>query len=140
MRPQMRSFAPSRAAGIGMQSQGRTGARSDRQIGSFGGSSIGRSSPITAGSFRSSSQSFGGGGRTRGRSSGSRRSGSSSRGSFSVNSDERRNSDSLTNTGRNQRLGSRGMESGVNKSGTGNGREPSGKARSNQGLNTHLQY
>jgi hypothetical protein len=153
MRPQMKSFLSARRDGIGMQSQGRTGSRSARGFGSFGGSTMGQSPRMTVGSFRSSSRSFGGGGRPRGRSSGSRRSGGSTRESFSESSNEqRRNSDSLLDSehlhtglgadlgSRNQRLGSQGMESGLNKPGTGNRREPSGKSRSNRGLNTHLPH
>jgi hypothetical protein len=149
MRPQMRSPASARPVGIGMLSQGRTGSRSARRLGAFGGSSIGPSSRMTVGSFRSSSQSFG---RTRGRSSGSRRSRGSFR-AFSENSDElRRNSDSLQDTEHlhsglgddlgslNRRLGSIGLESGVNKTKSGNGRESSGKSRSNQDLNKQPHY
>jgi hypothetical protein len=143
MRPQMKSFLSPRAVGIGMQSEGRTSYRSARGFGSFGGSSMGQSSRMTVGSLRSSSRSLGGGGRTRGRSSGSRRSSGLAGESFSGSSNERRRY-SLQDTehlhaglgpdlgSRNKRLGSRGMESGV--------REPSGTSRSNQGLNTHRPY
>jgi hypothetical protein len=153
IRPQMTSPLSARAVGVGMQSQGRTGSRSVRGFGLFGGSSMGQSSRMTVGSFKSSSRSFGGGGRIRGRSSGSRRSRGLARESLSESSHEqRRYSDSLQDTkdlhagvgsdlgSQNQRLGSRGLESGVNKLGTANGRERLGKSRSNQGLNTHVPY
>ena len=142
-----------RSAASAMRQGDRTGSRGARGLGSVGGSSMGQSILKSVGSFGSSSRSFRGVGRTRRRSpesSGLRWSRGSSRKSFSESSDEQlRNPDSLRDTdhlhaglgadlgSRNQRLGSRGMQRGVNKPGTGNGRQPLGKSRSNQGLNTH---
>jgi hypothetical protein len=148
-----RSLSSRRAAGVSKQSQGPSGSRSVHGFGSFGGSSMGYSSRRSVGSFRSLSRSFGGVGRTRGRSTGSTRSRGSARASFSESFDQRSQSfDSLQDTehlhpglgddfgSRNSRLGSRGKGSSVYKLGAGDRREPSGKSSSSQGLDTNRPH